>query len=221
MNKMIDILIPTYNRKKFLRQAIDSLLLQNYDDFKIVVYDDGSTDNTLEILEEYKLNYKDKFILLGERKNNGVNYSRNKLIEYALGSMADYFVWQDSDDISVKTRLKELEMAIRRQGADILFSALYFFKDPNMNRKRLSTLDISKYINRAGLYNNMNFPTAIFNKKACRIPFDSSIRKPGGDLVWLLNLIKSGIIKFGYYDKPLYYLRRHSDRLTEERYKKV
>jgi len=40
--KMIDILIPTYNRKKFLRQAIDSLLLQNYDDFKIVVYDDGS-----------------------------------------------------------------------------------------------------------------------------------------------------------------------------------
>jgi glycosyltransferase involved in cell wall biosynthesis len=216
---MIYVLIPTYNRQKFLPQAINSLLKQSYNDFKIVIYNDGSTDNTSKILKEYSLKYKDRFILLGESENHGVNYSRNRLIQYALGSVADYFVWQDSDDVSVYSRLKELEEAIKRQQADILFSAMYFFVDPNMNRKKLSTLDISKYKNRAGLFNNMNFPTAIFNKKTCGIPFDSSIRKPGGDLVWILDLIKSKRIKFGYYDKPLYYLRRHPDRLTAERFK--
>ena len=165
------------------------------------------------------LKYKDKFILLGESENHGVNYARNRLIQYALGSVADYFVWQDSDDISVKSRLKELKEAIERQGVDILFSALYFFVDPNMNRKRLLTIKIDRYVSRAGLENNMSFPTAIFTKKVCSIPFDSSIRRPGGDLVWVLRLIKSRIIKFGYYDQPLYYLRRHPNRLTAERYK--
>jgi len=216
---MIYVLIPTYNREKFLPQAIESILNQDYKDFKIVVYDDGSTDRTPEILEEYNLKYRNKFILLGDKENYGVNYARNELIKYAFGSIADYFVWQDSDDVSTKTRLKELLMAIERQKADVLFSAMYFFVSPNMNRRRLSTLDISKYTGRAGLFNNMNFPTAIFNKRACAIPFDPKIRKPGGDLVWILRLIKSGIIRFGYFDKPLYYLRRHQDRLTAERFK--
>ena len=209
--KMIYVLIPTYNREKFLPQAIESVLKQDHDDFKIIIYDDGSTDNTLRILKEYKLKYRHKFILLGERKNNGVNYSRNRLLEYAIQSKADYFVWQDSDDVSVPGRLKELEMAIERQKVDILFSALYFFADPNMNRKRLLTIDINRYVSRSGLNNNMSFPTAIFNKRVCSIPFDSSIRKPGGDLVWVSSLIKSKRIKFGYYDKPIYYLRRHPE----------
>ena len=60
----VSVIIPTYNQAKFLGEAIDSVLAQTFDDYEIIVVNDGSTDNTAEILNEYKDKYKDRIKII-------------------------------------------------------------------------------------------------------------------------------------------------------------
>ena len=61
---MTDILLATYNGERFLREQLDSLFMQTYDDFKIIAHDDGSTDGTLEILKEYQEKFPGKLKII-------------------------------------------------------------------------------------------------------------------------------------------------------------
>ena len=65
---MIDILMATYNGEKYLREQIDSILNQTYKDWRLLVRDDGSTDRTVAIINEYVSRYKDKIILIEEKQ---------------------------------------------------------------------------------------------------------------------------------------------------------
>ena len=206
----VDILIPTYNREQYIKPCIDSILNQTYKDINIIIYDDGSTDNTEAIIKEYQATHKNiKYIK--SKENRGVGFARNILLE---SSTADYLMWQDSDDISHEKRVEESLGYMDWVGADILFTGLVFFKDGNSHRrsKRISKVDISKYTSRDGLYNNMNFATAFFSKELKGYKFDEKLGKKE-DVVWITKLIERRV-RFGYIEAPLYYCRRHKDRLT-------
>jgi len=87
----ISVIIPTYNYGKYIEKAIDSVLTQTYRDFEIIVVDDGSTDNTREIIET---KYKDK-VRYFYQENKGAPAARNKGIEESRGA---YLVFLDADD---------------------------------------------------------------------------------------------------------------------------
>lgn len=93
---MIEILLATYNGEKYLRQQFNSLLKQTYQDFRILVRDDGSTDNTIAIIEEYAKRYPEKIIFIQDNKKGG-SAAKNffHLISYAS---ADYVMFCDQDD---------------------------------------------------------------------------------------------------------------------------
>lgn len=86
----VSVIIPTYNRAKYVSQAIDSVLAQTYKDYEIIVVDDGSKDNTRQVLEAYK----DKIIYLYQ-ENAGVSAARNAGIKAAKG---EWMAFLDSDD---------------------------------------------------------------------------------------------------------------------------
>ena len=91
MKKGISIIVPIYNSEKYLNKCIDSLINQTEKNIEIILVNDGSTDNSEEIIKEYK----DKRIKYYKNKNQGIGKTRNFGIEQATGS---YIMFVDSDD---------------------------------------------------------------------------------------------------------------------------
>jgi glycosyltransferase involved in cell wall biosynthesis len=96
-NPEVSIIIPTYNRGWILKEAIDSVLSQGFSDFELIVVDDGSTDDTREILDSY-----DRDIIVVRQLNQGVSAARNRGI---AGSRAQLVAFLDSDDLWLPQKL--------------------------------------------------------------------------------------------------------------------
>ena len=90
----VTVFMPVYNAGKYLREAVDSILEQTYKDFKFLIIDDGSVDNSRKILEEYK--DKDGRIRLESNDvNKGVSYTRNRGLELCD---TDLIAFMDADE---------------------------------------------------------------------------------------------------------------------------
>lgn len=103
----ISIIMGIYNCAKTLPEAIDSILSQTYQQWKLILCDDGSTDNTFSVAEEYQKNYPEKIVLIRNEKNLGLNYTLNHCLKFAD---TEYVARMDGDDISLPRRL-ELEIS--------------------------------------------------------------------------------------------------------------
>lgn len=104
---MISIIIPTYNRSKYLIEAVRSCLSQNFSEIEILIIDDGSTDSTEEIIKKYiKEDWRHHQIFYFKQENSGASAARNKGIELAHG---EYIQFLDSDDLlhPDKTKMQE------------------------------------------------------------------------------------------------------------------
>lgn len=104
MPTTVQILLATYNGARFLREQLDSLFSQTYQDFTILVRDDGSTDGTLEIIERYRQQFPEKITLLTDNlKNVGATQNFGILLENAS---ADYIFFCDQDDVWLEQKLE-------------------------------------------------------------------------------------------------------------------
>ena len=81
MNPEISIIVPVYNVEKYLKRCIDSILNQSFTDFELILVDDGSTDNSGKIIDEYAI--KDERIKVIHKENGGLSSARNVGIEYS------------------------------------------------------------------------------------------------------------------------------------------
>ena len=95
----VSAIIPTFNRLPMLKEAVDSILAQDFEDLELIVVDDGSTDGTSEEIKKYGGRVK----LLQQPQNRGVSAARNRGILQARGK---YLAFLDSDDLWVKDKLK-------------------------------------------------------------------------------------------------------------------
>lgn len=110
------ILIPACNVEKYLRRALDSVLNQTHKDFEIILIDDGSTDSTPQICDEYGEKYS--FIHVYHQENIGLSKTRERLLEKANGR---YIFWLDSDDYYDPTLLKKVISVFENGNADIVY----------------------------------------------------------------------------------------------------
>lgn len=109
----ISIIVPVYNVEKYLNKCIDSLLEQTYKNFEIILVDDGSTDMSASICDEYSNKYSN--IKVVHKNNEGLGMARNTGIDNATG---DYLVFIDSDDYADSGLVKDLYDAIRLNDSD-------------------------------------------------------------------------------------------------------
>lgn len=104
---LVSIITGIYNCASTLDEAIQSILNQTYDNWEMILCDDGSSDNTYQIAQKYQKQYPDKIIVVRNKKNLGLNKTLNHCLAEAHGT---YIARMDGDDISEKTRLeKEVE----------------------------------------------------------------------------------------------------------------
>ena len=102
---MVSIIVPVYNTEKFLHRCIDSVLAQTYKDFELLLINDGSTDSSGTICDEYAA--QDVRVRVFHKENGGVSSARNLGLDNAQG---EWITFVDSDDWISKDYLKELAM---------------------------------------------------------------------------------------------------------------
>ncbi len=137
---MISVIIPTYNRKKFLSRAIDSVLNQTLQDFEIIVVDDGSTDHT-ELL--FKTKYKNKKIRYEKFPvNQGVHIARNRGLDLSRG---DYIAFLDSDDEWFPFALEKAHQVFLNNKNVGIVSAPYIFPNGELTGFKKSFSGIIPY----------------------------------------------------------------------------
>ena len=102
-NEMVSVIIPIYNTQKYLKRCMDSVIEQTYQNIEIILIDDGSSDNSLEICKKYQENDKRVYIISG--KNCGVSHARNLGIDKAKGK---YLYFVDSDDYLANEAIEKM-----------------------------------------------------------------------------------------------------------------
>src|SRR5690625_983787 len=111
----VSIIVPIYNTEKYLRECIESLQNQTYNNIEIILVDDGSIDNSLSISQEYA--NKDKRIILKSIKNSGVSTARNIGLNLVSGN---YIMFVDSDDWLEKNTVDVAVQKLKETQSDII-----------------------------------------------------------------------------------------------------
>ncbi len=197
----VSILMCVYNGESFIDDAIKSVLQQTYKNFELIILDDGSTDNTANIIKKYdNIHYV-------YQKHSGIIMSRNNLLKYANG---EYISWLDADDLYEKTKLsKQVQFLNNNTSCDIIFASYKNFLDDSIKQpstRQLELLDSDP---------NLCFPTALFRKKVFDLygNFDSSYNY-GEDTSLLIKLFNNKVNLNNKLNDKLYFRRIHNNNIS-------
>lgn len=175
MKTKVTVLMSVYNDEEYLRDSVESILNQSYDNFEFLIYDDASTDGSTKILREYAL--KDKRIkLIVNEVNRGLSYNLDRGVK---SSETKWIARMDADDIAVSNRL-ELQMS-------------YIIDNPEIDILGGYATDIDENGNKLGLRK-----VPITHEKITALIWTSPVIHP------TVLFRKEAIIKAGSYNSELY-----------------
>ena len=210
---LVSIILPTYNREHVISRSIDSVISQTYSNFELIIVDDGSTDNTSDILKKYE--GKVEYI---KQKNSGVSSARNTGIKLAKG---EYIAFIDSDDQWLPTKLQrqiEYFMSHSRDGLSMVCTDVTIIDtDGNPHeRRRFMPKTSSCLLDTVDIFKDpyLGLPTVIL--KSCYLTsdnvFDESLRS-AEDIDLYLRLSLSG--KAGYLHEKLVNIHQSHNSLSD------
>lgn len=212
---LVSIIVPAYNVEKYLADCLDSILAQTYQNLEIIVINDGSTDGSPEIMQEY--NAKHKNIIIVNKKNGGLSSARNTGIEKATG---DYLCFVDSDDVIAPDFVEKLAVAIKPEEKILLSTCRYTRKSSNLGKVEKSSAKIvnskgylirTYYQNDATLY-SVTVATKMFVKQLFE-----KVRFPVNTLYEDFAIIDQLVLQsksVALVDETLYYYRRSDGSIT-------
>lgn len=117
----ISIIIPVYNSSKYLKRCLSSVLNQQLNDYEIILIDDKSKDNSLELIEQFKSKFPNKIKVIENSENLGAGYSRNKGLSLAAG---EYIGFVDSDDYIEPQMYKDMYDVVKENNSDIAITGM-------------------------------------------------------------------------------------------------
>lgn len=154
----VSVMMPAYNVERYIGEAIESILNQTFQDYELLIIDDGSTDSTYQVMEQYAQK-SNKIRIFKNEKNEGLVFTRNRLLELSEG---EYLAALDSDDISLLDRLeKQVKFLDENPEIDLLGGGLEFFREGSDEKSYLLFLTDPEQIACKLLFHNMFTQTAI------------------------------------------------------------
>jgi glycosyltransferase involved in cell wall biosynthesis len=209
---MISVILPVYNGEKFIKETINSLLNQTEKDLELLIVNDGSTDNSEEVI----LSFIDKRIKYFKQENKGVAEAFNKGLSEAEG---DFITFHGADDISLPHRFERTLEIIKNQSigfvhSDMLLITGYGSPLGYWQSSNILPQDIySFFLNVGTPFNN---PTMIFKRDVLKtdIKYDPTI-KVGSDTDFILKAVEDCLSY--HIPEPLYLYRRHQTNVTNQR----
>ena len=155
---LVSVIIPIYNAALYLQQCLDTIISQTLTDIEIICINDGSTDNTPQILEKYKK--KDSRIKVLHQSNKGAGVARNLGLEHATG---DYLSFLDADDFFDPSLLEEAHKRITEKKADIV---IYRIQTYDQNTEKYANAEFAfarEYFTKKDPFSYLDMPDYIFN----------------------------------------------------------
>jgi len=202
----VSVIIPTYNRADLIGETIESVLKQTFDDFEIIIVDDGSTDATGEVVRKFdgpiKYLYQD---------NRGRSCARNRGFEASSG---DYVCFLDSDDV-LKPMMIERQVSLLDSNSNLGF----VYSDYQFINQTGEILPVPEVFRRHPLRRGRIFhfliyfdfipPSSVLSRRECinKIGLFESSLEPAEDLDWLLRM--TSLYETDYVSDPLFLFRKH------------
>lgn len=217
-NPLISIIVPVYKVEKYLPACIDSILAQTYENFELILVDDGSPDNCGQICDEYA--QKDNRIKVIHQENQGVVVARNNALKIAVGK---YLTFVDSDDWLEKTFLSETIQKAQETDADIIWTDFYentdFVENKKLTKSLPNNIDIDNLHQILTLFIKDDIKGYLWNKlirhkyyQKCNIQTDENCTMMEDKYIMLQLL--SNYPQMAYIQKPLYHYTTRSDSAT-------
>lgn len=215
----VSVIIPTYNRAKMIGETIQSVLDQKFRDFELIVVDDGSTDNTKEVVDSFK----DPRINYISRQNSGPSAARNTGIQASSG---DYIAFLDSDDLWLSDYLELMvrqldshndlglvcsDGYLRDDRTGVTIGTIWRTSLPGFNPQRAAKQPLKELLLRPDCFIRPPFTVVrrvVFNKVGY---FDESLRN-GED--WEIGIRIAHYFAIETLDIPLGWVRKHDASLT-------
>lgn len=212
-NPKVTVLMSVYNSERYLREAINSILNQTFKNFEFLIVNDGSTDETLGILQSYN---DSRIKIHNNKKNIGLVKSLNKGLKMAKG---EYIARQDADDISVSERLeKELTFLIAHPDYATVGSFIKVIdengKESSTIEKPITDLDIKNFLKKS----NCIAHGSSMIRKSCLFDvglYDESMSNSEDYELWLRISEKYKLANIPEY---LYFWRRHKANVSVKNY---
>lgn len=217
MNFNIDILLATYNGEFFIEEQLKSLFEQSYQNFKILVRDDGSKDRTLEIVRQYQKYYPGRIeIIVDDDRGLGPSGNFGRLLQY---STAPYIMFCDQDDVWLENKIertlaemKKVEAKSEKDFPILIHSDLIVVnKDLNIIKESMSKSQKlyahQNEFHQLLIQNNITGCTMMINKPLLKYAFPIPQEAIMHD--WWLGIIASAYGKVQYIDEGLILYRQH------------
>ena len=218
---MISVIMPLYNNEKYVEESIQSVINQTYTDWELLIINDASTDNSLQIAE--KLAKTDNRIkLINLKENKGVSHARNLGIKESKG---EYISFLDSDDLWDKAFLKNTSTLLFNQKKDLVYSNFAFLYNNKLIQPINATLingSLNDFIIKTKQRYETIFPFCVGTfliKKSLIIKYNITFPEDQhlfeDTLVWTELLC---ITKAVSLNQVLLYYRQHSESITHKTY---
>ena len=216
MQDKVEILLATYNGERYIRQQLDSILNQDYENWLVRACDDASTDDTYEILTEYKEKFPDKFIM--EKRQTGFGSAKLNFAHLIKNSSCDYVMCCDQDDVWLPNKIsltlqemKKNEKAglpvlvhtdLKVVDAELHVVSGSFFEHSNYNKKpQYKDLLIQNHV--TGCTMMMNRP--LVDLVNLQEDYDDILMHD-----WLAAIVAAGLGKVAFVDCPTMLYRQHA-----------
>ncbi len=207
----VSVFLPTFNQRLFVRDAIESVLVQGYPNLEIVIGDDGSTDGTPLILQEYKNRHPQSIRLLLSPKNEGITANCNNILRACTGEYVAIFA---GDDVWLPGKLHtQVEMMQANPDAAICFTRVEWFDSATQAQIKIyptdTTVDVTAMsVLRAAAYIAGSGPSLLV--RSCAIPeggFEPTLPMVSDWLLYIEILRKGGVV---FSERVLARYRRHA-----------
>lgn len=197
---LISIVMPAFNSEKYIEVAITSVINQSYPTWELIVIDDCSKDNTVQVIRELsKKDERIRFIINGE--NLGVSATRNKGISLANGN---WIAFLDSDDMWEESKLQKQMTLVEETGAEFLFTGSSFINEAGEYYKGVFDVPKKVTFKTLRMHNVISCSSVLIMKK-----FFEDIKMERDDMhedyaVWL-KVLKTGVCAYGINEPLLIY----------------
>lgn len=200
---MVSIIIPIYNAKKWIKDTIENILNQTYDNFELILVDDNSKDGTQKILKQYENKSNIKIIYL--EKNVGPGIARNNGLKYAKGR---YICFQDADDLWEKDKLEKQIRFMKKGEYAFSYTGFKYIKENN----KLKTVHIPEKLNYEEALKDIRILTnsVMFDLEKIDIDLLKMKNINAEDIATWFNILKKGYTACGL-DEPLVFYRLRKD----------
>lgn len=217
-DNLVSIVIPVYNRGGLIGETLDSILDQTYSNWECIIVDDGSTDNTVEVVQAYcDTDHRIKLFYRPEDRLRGGNAARNFGLENCVG---EYINWFDSDDIMMPSFMHEkLNFLLNEPKLDFVVSqSINFYKDGSMENfhfyknNAILELDGDNFI-----IEKVHWLTPdmlIRRQRLGNVIFDDSLRS-GQEFNFFIRVLVHNKLRGLYLDAVLTKVRRHEHSIQD------